>query len=65
MDSNRTCLEVISLDSTLKKDQNSYPHVFLECKYIDKKIIRHINGNLSDFSSSDESDVEEMFLDNY
>ena len=38
MDSNHTCLGVISLDSTLKKDENYYPRVFLqECKYIVKK----------------------------
>ena len=30
---------------------------FLEdCKYIEKKAVRHINDNLSDFSYSDESD---------
>ena len=50
-------LAVISLDSALKKEENYYPQVFLkECKYIEKKVIRHINNNLSDFSSSDESD---------
>ena len=33
LDSNYTCLAVISLDSALKKDDNYYPHVFLkECK---------------------------------
>ena len=26
-----------------------------ECKYIEKTVIGHINDNLSDFSSSDES----------
>ena len=37
MDSNGTCLAVISLDSALKKDENYYPEVFLkECKYIKK-----------------------------
>ena len=47
-----------SLDSFLKKDDN-YPQVSLkECKYIEKKLIRHINDNLCDFSSSDESDEE-------
>ena len=52
-----TCLAVISLDSALKKDENYYPQVFLkECNYINKKVIRHINNNLSDFSYSDESD---------
>ena len=57
--SNHTCLAIISLDSALKGDDN-YPHVFLkECNYIEKKVVRHINDNLSDFSSSsDESDEE-------
>ena len=53
------CLEVIGLDSTLKKDDNYYPQVFLNtnvCKYIEKKEIRHINNDLSYFSSFDESD---------
>ena len=59
VDSNYTCLAVISLDSVLKKDSNYYPQVFLKvCKYIEKKVIRHINYNLSDFSSSNECDEE-------
>ena len=59
MDSNYTCLAVTSLDSALKKDEKYYPQVFLkECKYIEKKLIRLINDNLSDFSSSDEFDEE-------
>ena len=59
VDSNYTCLAVISLDSTLKEDENYYLQGFLkECKYIEKKVIRHINDNMSDFSSFDES-VEE------
>ena len=42
-----------------KKDYNYYTQVFLkECKYIEKKVITHINNNLSDFCSSDESDEE-------
>ena len=54
LDSNHTCLAVISLDSALKKDDNYYLQVFLkECKYIEKKVVRHINYNLSDHSSSD------------
>ena len=57
VDSNRTCLAVISLDSALNKNGNYYPQVFLkECKYIEKKVVRHINDNLSDFSYSDYSD---------
>ena len=60
LDSNHTCLAVISLDSALKKNENYYLQVFLKkCKSIEKKVIRHINDNLSDFSSSsDESDEE-------
>ena len=55
MDSSHTCLAAISLDSALKKDENYYLQEFLkECKYIEKKVIRHINDHLSDFSSSDE-----------
>ena len=60
LDSNHTCLAVISLDSALKKDDNYYLEVFLkECKYFEKKVVRHIHDNLSDFSySSDESGQE-------
>ena len=59
MDSNHTYLAVIGLDTALKKDENYYPQGFLkECKYIEKKVITLINSNLSDFSSSDESDEE-------
>ena len=59
MDSNYTCLAVISLDSTLKKDGNYYPQVILkECKYIEKKVATHMSNNLSDFSYSDDSDEE-------
>ena len=49
-----TCLAVISLDSALKNDENYYLQVFSkECKYVEKKVVRHINDNLSDFSYSD------------
>ena len=60
VDSNHTCLAEISLDFALKKDENNYPQVFLkECKYTEKKVVKHIHDNLSDFSSSsDESDEE-------
>ena len=55
-----TCLAVISLDSALRKNDNYYPQVFLEkCKYIEKKVIGHINDNLSDFSSDDDKSNEE------
>ena len=48
VDSSHTCLAVITLDSTLKKDENYCPQVFLkECKYIEKKVVRHIIGYLS------------------
>ena len=50
---------IIGLDSVLKKDENYYLQVFLkECKYIEEKVVRHINDNLSDCSSFDESDEE-------
>ena len=59
VDSNHTCLAVISLNSPLKKDGNYYPQVFLkEYKYNGRKVIRHIKNNLGDFASSDESDTE-------
>ena len=61
MDSNHTtCLAVIALDSAVKKDDRYYPQMLLKkCKYIDEKVIKHINDNLSDFSySCDESDEE-------
>ena len=58
--SNHTCLAVITLDSALKKNDNYYLQVFLkQCKYIEKKVIRHINDNLSDFSSSSDNDDDE------
>ena len=61
LDSNHTCLAVIRFDSAFRKDGNCYSQVFLkECKYIEKKVIRYINDNLGDFSSSIESD--EVFL---
>ena len=54
LDSNHTCLAVMNLDSALKKDDNYYPQVFLkDCKNIEKKVIRHINDNLSNFSSNE------------
>ena len=48
------------MDSTPKKDDISYPQVYVkECKYIEKKVIGHKNENLSGFSnSSDESEEE-------
>ena len=60
VDSNHTCLAVISLDATLKKDENYYPQVFLkECKYIEKKVVRHVIDDLENSSDdSDDSDEE-------
>ena len=47
VDSNHTCLEIISLDSALNKDGNYYPQVFLkECK----EVIRHIIDDLESSS---------------
>ena len=43
------------MNYALKKDGNHYPQVFLkECKYIEKKVVRHITDELE--SSSDDSD---------
>ena len=57
VDSSHSFLAVISLDSALKKDDNYYLQMFLkEYKYIEKKVIRHINDNLSNFSFSNDSD---------
>ena len=59
MDSNHTFLVVISLDYDLKKDENYYPQVFLKgCKYIEKKVVRHINEKLRNFPLFDESGEE-------
>ena len=62
VDSNYTCLAVISLDSDLNRDGNYYPQVFLnECKYIKKKVIRHIIDDLeSPFDDSHDSEEEEI-----
>ena len=50
LDSNHTCLAVISLDSALKKYEHYYLLVLLkERKYVEKKVVRNINDNLSDF----------------
>ena len=49
MDSNHTCLAVISLDSALQKDEN-----YLDKKSVNtfkNKLIRHINDNLSNESN--------------
>ena len=59
VDSNHTCVAAISLDFALKKFENYYRQMLLkESKCIEKKVIRYINNNLSDFFSSDESDED-------
>ena len=59
MDSNHTCLAVISLDSALKKDGNYYPQVFLKkCKYIEKKVVRHIIDDIESSSDDDSYDSD-------
>ena len=57
MDSTQTSVAAVSLDSALKKNENYYLQVILkEFKYIGEKVFRHINDNLSFYSS--ESDEE-------
>ena len=60
-------LTVINLTIIIRKCQvnsnqldNYYPQVFLkECKYFEKKVVRHIHDSLSDFSYfNNESDEE-------
>ena len=60
VDYNHICLAAISLDSALNKDGNYYPQVFLkECKYIEKKVIRHVIDDLESCSNdSDDFDEE-------
>ena len=62
MESNYTYLAAISMDSALKGDENYYPQVFLkECKYINKKVIRHIIDDFGSFSDdSEHSDKEQI-----
>ena len=54
VDSNHTYLPAISLFSALKIRK----YLLSASRYIEKKIIRHMNDYLSDFSSSDASDEE-------
>ena len=60
MDSNHNFLAISTLDSVIKKDGNYYPQMFLEeCKYIKKKVVRHIVDDLGSSSDDpDESDEE-------
>ena len=60
VDSNNTCLAVISLDFALKKDDNYYLQVFLKvCKFIKKNVTKRINNDFSDFSSDNGESEEE------
>ena len=57
MNSNHISLAVISFDSALNNDGNYYPQACLkECKYIKKKVVRHIIDDLETSSSSDDDD---------
>ena len=57
-----TFLAVISLDSSLKNDENYYVQLFLkECKYIEEKLIRHIIVVLES-SSDDSDDFDEEYI---
>ena len=59
VDSNLTCLAVISLCSASKKDENYYSQLFLkECKSLEEKVITHFHDKLRNFSYSDGSDEE-------
>ena len=45
-----SCLEVIAIDSALKKEENFYPQVFLkEFKYTEKEVIRHVTEDIEVF----------------
>ena len=47
-----TCLAVITIDSTLKKEENYNPQVFLkDCKQIKKGLIRQVAEDTEAFSS--------------
>ena len=55
IDSNHTCLAVISLDSALKKGINYYFQVFLMSANTLKKVTWHITDFFGNSSYSDES----------
>ena len=53
----------LSHESALKKDKNYYPQIFIrKCKYIKKKIVRHIIVDLEsyfdDYDDYDDYDEE-------
>ena len=54
-----TTLAIITVHSALKKNDNYCRQLFLKkCKYVEKKVVRHVHDNLSDFYSYDESDEQ-------
>ena len=54
-------LAVISLNSALRKDWKLLPQAFLkECKYIKKKVVRHIIDDLT-ISSDDSGDFHNSY----
>ena len=63
LDSSYSCLAVIGLDSALKKDENSLSTSLFKrvCKYIEKKVVRHIITGLGSFydDSNDSNDSDE------
>ena len=66
VDSNRNFLSVIILNSCLMKYENYYLQVFLkECKYIKKKVIRHITDDLEVYSDDyDEEKIKTKYQEN-
>ena len=53
---------MLSLDFALKNDESYYPQEFLkECKYIKKKVVRHIIDDLES-SSDDSDDSDEVYI---
>ena len=66
VDSNCNFLSVIILNSCLMKYENYYLQVFLkECKYIKKKVIRHITDDLEVYSDDyDEEKIKTKYQEN-
>ena len=66
VESNRNFLSVIILNSCLMKYENYYLQVFLkECKYIKKKVIRHITDDLEVYSDDyDEEKIKTKYQEN-
>ena len=64
VDSKRTCLSVISLESALKKYENIIcKYLKKNCKYISKIVIRNIIDDLESYSENfDEEQIEDIRL---